>query len=150
MCKGVMETSMRSLRVNKIRLFSFICLCVLLGLVLVFNPSNEVYHWEETSYSNMVKILNENGKSYVIFKKDTCEYCSKLMKKFKVQAKKENLSVFIVDSSKMSEKEKETYMDLFGCEYIPVVYRIKNKNIVNQLVGDTSNNEIRKFVKETK
>lgn len=141
---------MCSLRVYGIKLFSFIGLCVLLIFVVVFKPSNEVYRWEETSYSNIVKILNKNEKSYIIFKKDTCEYCSKLMKKFKIQAKKENLSVFIVDSSKMSEKEREKYMDMFGCEYIPVVYRIKNRNIVSQLVGDTSNNEIGKFVKETK
>ncbi len=141
---------MRIVTERNIKIISLIGVVILIASIILIKPVDEIYHWEEIPYSSAEKLSESMNSSYIIFKKSSCEYCSKLMKKFKNQAKIQNLSVYIVETSKMTKKEKNEYLDLFGCEYVPVIYRIKNKKIINQLIGDTTNNEIKKFIQETR
>ena len=50
----------------------------------------------------------------------------------------------------MSKSEKNECKRVFNTQYVPSTFRIKKNEIQDQLIGDCSKDEIRKFIEKTK
>lgn len=141
------------MQVLKKRIPKLIALTIIIALLLVCSVNNlhkEKYKWAITTYPKVNELCKSNTNGYVIFKKNTCEYCDRFLKKFKALAKEENINVLIVETSEMSKSEKKECKRVFNTQYVPSTFRIKKNEIQDQLIGDCSKDEIRKFIEKTK
>lgn len=141
------------MRVLKKRIPKLVALTIIVALLLVCSVNNfrkEKYNWTIVSYPKASELCKSNTNAYIIFKKNTCEYCERFLKKFKSLAKEENINVVIVETSEMSKSEKKECKRVFNTQYVPSTFRIKKNEIQDQLIGDCSKDEIRKFIEKTK
>lgn len=101
--------------------------------------------WQESKYEEIVKMINSDETFYAFFKRDDCPHCPPFEKILQDVASTKNLSIYVVDTSLMSESEKEEYIKEFDVQYVPVIYDIQEGEIVDSMVGDVTREDLNYF-----
>jgi thiol-disulfide isomerase/thioredoxin len=100
-------------------------------------------------YATSIEILESKESGIIIFSKPSCEYCQSYIPKL-VQAVDscEIDKVFYVDSSEMTEEEKDDYLNYFPVKKVPVTYFIDEGRIRNQIIGDADQAQLEIIIRE--
>lgn len=91
-------------------------------------------------------MIDSDKTFYAFFKRDDCPHCPPFQELLQNVANEKNISIYTIDTSTMSEDEKEEYIERFNVQYVPVMYDIQNGEIIDSIVGDVTENELNEFV----
>lgn len=126
----------------KRKIMAFICAVL---IFIIGCASSKQMTWQELKYDEVVSMIDGNKTFYAFFKRDDCPHCPPFEENLREIAERKNLAVYVVDTSLMSDSEKEEYIEKFNVQYVPVIYNIQEGNVIDNIVGDTTLEELRNF-----
>ena len=91
-------------------------------------------------------MIDQKETFYALFKRDDCPYCPEFVDTVKNVAKEKKLAIYVVETSKMSEDEREEY-NKFTEKYVPVIYSVSSGKVDNNVLGNITKSKMEKFIK---
>lgn len=105
------------------------------------------FGWNEVEYDKITEMINQKETFYALFKRDDCPYCPKFIDTVKKVAKEKKLEIYVVETSKMSDEEREEYYKKFKEKYVPIIYSISGGQVSDNVLGNITKDEMKNFIK---
>lgn len=94
------------------RAFKLICICIFCIPIVACGRISR-FEWNEVEYNKIAEMIDQKETFYALFKRDDCPYCPEFVDTVKNVAKEKKLAIYVVETSKMSEDEREEYNKKF-------------------------------------
>ena len=101
---------------------------------------------EEITFDELDNYCSEiyNFSGNIIISRSDCEHCVSLYKKLKAMADKkhENISIYVLDSSKLSDNQKKSLINEYSISTVPTIVCIDNGIITSIEMGNISDSRL--------
>ncbi len=135
-------------RKAKFILFALLVITAIsMPFLFVFSNKQE-YKWEEIEYSNFLKLVEQKENFYSVFKRDDCNHCVAFIKNFKDIAQENNISVYVIDTSYMTNEQKLECIGKYNLRYVPAACYIEKGIMKNSIIGESNIEEMKNFVRD--
>ena len=128
------------------RAFKLICIFIFCIPIVACGRISR-FEWNEVEYNKIAEMIDQKETFYALFKRDDCPYCPEFVDTVKNVAKEKKLAIYVVETSKMSEDEREEYNKKFTEKYVPVIYSVSSGKVDNNVLGNITKSKMEKFIK---
>ena len=128
------------------RVFKLIFICIFCIPIVACGQISK-FEWNEVEYNKIAEMINQKKTFYALFKREDCPYCPKFVNTVKKVAKEKKLEIYVVETSKMSNDEREEYNKKFNEKYVPVIYSVLDGKVDNNVLGNITKDEMENFIK---